>query len=90
MSRQNFLNLENCYELEKVFIELLHFQYYFSSKLLSATRKFAKEGRSDLVIIGHPKSMTLFSFERLETYIQRMQKKHRFLTFQELDNDSRK
>ena len=63
---------------------------YFSSKLLSATRKFAKEGRSDLVIIGHPKSMTLFSFERLETYIQRMQKKHRFLTFQELGNDSRK
>ncbi|SFT36377.1 Polysaccharide deacetylase [Lishizhenia tianjinensis] len=57
---------------------------YFASKLKSATRKFAKSGRTDLVVIGHPKSMTEFSFERLERYIQAMQKKHEFLTFKDL------
>lgn len=57
---------------------------YFSSKLKSATRKFAKSGRTDLVVIGHPKSMTLFSFERLESYIQAIQNKHPFLTFKDL------
>tara|TARA_B100000508_G_scaffold60116_1_gene46764 strand:- start:40850 stop:41833 length:984 start_codon:yes stop_codon:yes gene_type:complete len=53
---------------------------YYSSKLNLITSKFSKEGRSDLVIIGHPKSMTRYSFEQLEKYIRIQQKKNSFLT----------
>jgi hypothetical protein len=53
---------------------------YYASKLNSITNKFALENRSDLVIIGHPKSMTEYSLEKLSAYIKIQQKKHSFLT----------
>ncbi len=53
---------------------------YYASKLNSITNKFNREKRSDLVIIGHPKSMTQYSFEKLNQFIQVQQKKHTFLT----------
>lgn len=53
---------------------------YYASKLNFITNKFASNYRSDLVIMGHPKSMTEYSFEKLEQYIKVEQKKHSFLT----------
>lgn len=53
---------------------------YYASKLNAITKKFDRENRSDLVIIGHPKSMTQYSFEKLDQYIRLQQKKHSFLT----------
>ncbi|MGM0479487.1 MAG: hypothetical protein ACQERC_09705 [Bacteroidota bacterium] len=58
---------------------------YYASKLNLITNKFDREDRSDLVIIGHPKSMTQYSFEKLDQYIQRQQKKHPFLTLSEAE-----
>lgn len=53
---------------------------YYASKLSQITHKFERNGRTDLVIIGHPKSMTEYSFEKLEQFIRSQQKKNRFLT----------
>lgn len=53
---------------------------YYASKLNEITNRFSREKRSDLVIIGHPKSMTQYSFEKLDQFIQLQQKKHTFLT----------
>ena len=53
---------------------------YYASLLNTITNKFERNNRSDLVIIGHPKSMTEYSFEKLEQYIKAQQKKHNFLT----------
>ncbi len=53
---------------------------YYASKLNTITTNFARQNRSDLVVIGHPKSMTKFSFEKLEQYIKVQQKKNSFLT----------
>jgi hypothetical protein len=36
---------------------------FYAQKLNHITKKFAAEGRTDLVIIGHPKSMTRYSLE---------------------------
>jgi hypothetical protein len=48
---------------------------YFSQKLKRITAHYVKKGRSNLVIIGHPKSQTEFSFKKLEAYLEWIQKK---------------
>ncbi len=53
---------------------------YYASKLNEITNRFSRKNRTDLVIIGHPKSMTQYSFEKLDQFIQLQQKKHTFLT----------
>jgi hypothetical protein len=58
---------------------------YYASKLDACTRSFADRGFSDMVIIGHPKSMTLYSFEMLEKFIPKWYNKHSFITFRDLD-----
>lgn len=57
---------------------------YFSSKLKKATQLAEKQNRTDLVVIGHPKSMTTFAFEQLEKYIERYANKYTFQTFRNL------
>ncbi|MEX2483284.1 MAG: hypothetical protein WED10_01915 [Brumimicrobium sp.] len=56
---------------------------FYAQKLNAITKKFALQGRSDLVIIGHPKSMTYFSFEKLDKYIEKNKMKHIFITLRE-------
>lgn len=56
---------------------------YYAQKLNEITKKFSAEGRTDLVIIGHPKSMTHYSLEKLDTFIAKNKKKHTFLTLKE-------
>ncbi|MDX1651492.1 MAG: polysaccharide deacetylase family protein [Brumimicrobium sp.] len=56
---------------------------YYAQKLNTITNKFHSKGRSDLVIIGHPKSMTLFSLEKLDEYIGLQKNKHSFITLSE-------
>lgn len=42
---------------------------YFSQKLKKITSYYKKTGRSNLVIIGHPKSQTKFSFKKLDDFL---------------------
>ncbi len=58
---------------------------YFASKLESFHRKASKKGSDYSVVIGHPKSMTEFSFEKLERFIAENRNKHRFITFRDLE-----
>jgi hypothetical protein len=58
---------------------------YFASKLESFHRKASKNGRNYSVVIGHPKSMTEFSFEKLERFIAENRNKHRFIPFRDLE-----
>lgn len=58
---------------------------FYASKLNRCIRSFSERGFSDMVIIGHPKSMTLFSFEQLEKFIGNWYNKHSFITFRDLD-----
>lgn len=58
---------------------------YYASKLNQITREFDSKKRSDLVIIGHPKSMTVYSLRKLEEYIKLQQKKHSFLTLADVE-----
>jgi peptidoglycan/xylan/chitin deacetylase (PgdA/CDA1 family) len=54
---------------------------YYASKLMKIERHFVQKQTKHMVIIGHPKSMTLYSFEKLEEFLIRFHKKHQFLTF---------
>jgi hypothetical protein len=54
---------------------------YFASELESYHQKELKVGRDCSVVIGHPKSMTEFSFEKLEGFISKNRNKLRFITF---------
>lgn len=58
---------------------------FYASKLSSCIRSLDKRKFSDAVIIGHPKSMTLYSFERLEKFLAKWYNKHSFITFRDLD-----
>jgi hypothetical protein len=60
---------------------------FFASKLNQITRAYSKQGRSDLVIIGHPKSMTHYSFEQLEAFIVNNHQKHTFKTFADVQHE---
>ncbi len=53
---------------------------YFALKLPLATRKFAREGKQHLVIIGHPKSLTQFSSKKLKNYIAKYSSTHQFIS----------
>lgn len=55
---------------------------FYASKLNKITDLKAKD--EYMVVIGHPKSMTEYSFEKLEQYILKQKKKHYFTTFSEL------
>ncbi len=57
---------------------------YFASKLEQYHETAKKNGRTYAVVIGHPKSMTEFSFERLEYFISRNRNKLNFVTFRDL------
>jgi hypothetical protein len=57
---------------------------FYASKLTTCLNEFEKRKFSNMVIIGHPKSMTNYSFRKLENFIQKNHTKHDFVTFNEL------
>lgn len=57
---------------------------YYSSVLKQALSSFEKTGRQNMVVIGHPKGMTEYSFNKLEDFIRIAEKNHQFLTFRYL------
>lgn len=58
---------------------------FYASKLNTCVRSFDDRSFSDMVVIGHPKSMTVYSFEKLEKFMNRWNNKHSFITFRDLD-----
>lgn len=57
---------------------------FFSKMMSPIAKKMSRKGRTDLVIIGHPKSQTKFSLEQTEKFIRKNKKKYQFLTFRDL------
>lgn len=57
---------------------------YFSAQLESALRQMEIQSQKTMVIIGHPKGMTEYSFEKLSEFIQSASEKHTFVTFKEV------
>jgi len=57
---------------------------YFSSALNRVAQQKNKRGDENMVVIGHPKSMTLYAFEQLEKFLKRWQHKANFQTFNDL------
>ena len=54
---------------------------FYASQMQHITRLFEKNKRQHLVFIGHPKSMTAYSFDKLEQFLAQQSKKHHFQTF---------
>lgn len=57
---------------------------YYASKLEETLNTFEKMKTEDLVVIGHPKGMTLFSLKATKKFISKAHTKHVFRTFKEL------
>lgn len=57
---------------------------YYSNKLFEALFHLSKKQKKDMVIIGHPKGMTRYSFKTLECFIKFAKNNHSFSTFREL------
>ncbi len=56
---------------------------YYASQLEKSARKHSKRGYNSMVIIGHPKCMTAFSFQRFEQFLASMSKKHTIVSLTE-------
>jgi len=57
---------------------------YYSSKLADYLHISERKNYTDMVVIGHPKSMTNFSFKILKRFLQANHTKHEFITFKDL------
>ena len=57
---------------------------YYASKLEETLNSFEQNNTEDLVVIGHPKGMTLFSLKATKKFISKAHTKHVFRTFKEL------
>ena len=62
---------------------------FYAKKLKPVTQNFIDRKRQHLVIIGHPKSMTEYSFDKLGRYLNKMQDKISFTTFSKYHDQSR-
>lgn len=62
-------------------LQCANIEGYFSTTLDHISRKAQKEGVKNLVIIGHPKALTLFSIKKLDEYLKKYHTKFNFTTF---------
>jgi hypothetical protein len=53
-------------------------------KLTTCLKDQLTKGRKEMVIIGHPKSMTNYSFKKLDNFLNENAQKHVFTTFNSL------
>mgnify|MGYP001627203632 CR=1 FL=1 len=58
---------------------------YYASKLKLIHDTFLQQMKSDLVIIGHPKSMTRYSLSKLDQFIDSVKDNSRFTIFKNLN-----
>ncbi len=54
---------------------------YYAKKLDTALQKSINLKHEEMVVIGHPKSLTLYSVKKLESFIQKHEKSHQFISF---------
>ena len=57
---------------------------FYASKLKQIHNSFKSSGRSEMVIIGHPKSMTRFSLKKLEEFIKEVKENAKYKLFKNL------
>ena len=57
---------------------------YYSSLLPKIFKHYKQRKWSSLVVIGHPKSMTNYSFRKLKQFIEDQGKKYVFRSFNDL------
>ncbi len=57
---------------------------FYASKLEKTLNSFEQNNIEDMVVIGHPKGMTLFSLKATKKFISKAHTKHVFRTFKEL------
>lgn len=57
---------------------------FYASKLKMIFESFKKKGRSDMVIIGHPKSLTRFSLNKLDEFVNTVKVNSQFQLFKHL------
>lgn len=62
---------------------------YYSKKLLSVAKSFKEKNRKHLVVIGHPKSMTAYSFDKLEQFLKKTNGIYEFQTFTKYHDQTR-
>ena len=58
---------------------------YYAKKMKKICKHYLKENRSDLVYIGHPKGLTMYSLRKLDQFIEQMKTKVEFTTFHMLE-----
>lgn len=54
---------------------------YYSSSLKKIFKRYKDENRSDIVVLGHPKSQTKFSLKKLDKTIATTKNKYQYKTF---------
>ena len=57
---------------------------FYASKLTTCLNNQLSRSQQEMVIIGHPKSMTNYSFEKLDSFLNENVQKHVFTTFNSL------
>lgn len=57
---------------------------YNSNLLQRALRRLIKKNRTHMVVIGHPKALSRYSIGKIEEFVRRNKKEHRFTTFAEM------
>jgi hypothetical protein len=57
---------------------------YYSVKLNNILKKMKKQDRSDIVILGHPKSQTIFSLNQIDSFLFKNKSFYQFKTFKNL------
>ena len=57
---------------------------YFAKRLSKAARLQQRAGKEDLVVIGHPKACTWYSLKKLQQFIEKHNKSHKFITFNDV------
>lgn len=62
---------------------------YYSKRLISIAKSFLEKNRQHMVVIGHPKSMSMYSFEKLEQFLSKMSNNIDYLTFTDYHDRTR-
>jgi len=61
---------------------------FYASKMSRITQQFKKNGRKHLMFIGHPKGMTMYSFDRLSHFLEQMRNTVQFQTFSQFHDQN--
>ncbi len=62
---------------------------FYAKKLLKIAKSYMERNRQHLVVIGHPKGMTAYSFDKLEQFLIKMHRRVEFQTFSKYHDQTR-